>query len=164
MGRLHSKIYFTGVKNKIMKGSKLLQEALKLLDKIIEYPNQLTSEEKHNVYRNYFELIRRSAYSGNPEGQFRYAQTFDSMSFLGINNPLFNVKKCVYWYSKASVAGFAEASNNLADFYERGVGVEKDLNISYILYKKAAELGSSIGKKNFKLFERDIKKGKITLL
>ncbi|WP_197091430.1 tetratricopeptide repeat protein [Sphingobacterium endophyticum] len=146
-----------------MKGKKLLQEAQKLLVKISEYPNQLSSEEKHILYRNYSELVRRSAYSGNPEGQFRYAQTFESMSFLGVNNPLYNVKKCIFWYSKAAVAGFAEASNNLADFYERGVGVEKNLSICYSLYKKAAELGSPNGGKNLKIFERDIKKGKIIL-
>lgn len=104
--------------------------------------------------------IKKSAYSGNPESQYDYAQQFDSISFLGNSNPLFNPKKCIYWYTKAANGGYVEAYNNLADFYERGEGIRQDLKMSYELYKKGAELGSASAKSNLKIFEKDIKKGK----
>jgi len=46
--------------------------------------------EKHKLYWLAFDHLKKSAYSGNPEGQYDYAQQFDSISFLGVNNPLYN--------------------------------------------------------------------------
>ncbi|MGJ1507933.1 MULTISPECIES: hypothetical protein [Sphingobacterium] len=69
----------------------------------------------------------------------------------------------MYWYTKAANGGYAEAYNNLADFYERGEGIQQDLKMSYALYKRGAELGSIIAKANLKIFEREIKQGKYRL-
>ncbi|MGE8428421.1 MAG: hypothetical protein ACN6O7_11115 [Sphingobacterium sp.] len=56
-----------------------------------------------------------------------------------------------------------KAYNNLADFYERGVGIRQDLKMSYELYKRGADLGSTSAKSNLKIFEKDIKQGKYRL-
>ncbi|WP_333625476.1 hypothetical protein [Sphingobacterium siyangense] len=146
-----------------MKKDKNLKIAVEIYLKIQAYPSTLNSEEKRKLYWIAFGYIRKSAYSGNAEGQYEYAQQFDSVSFLGINNPLYDPKRCIYWYTKSANGGFAEAYNNLADFYERGEGVKKDLLKSYELYKKGAELGSATAKSNLKIFEKDIKKGKYKL-
>lgn len=146
-----------------MKGDVLLSKAKKLFRQLSKYPYTLSSKKRSEMYWEYFKLLKRCAYSGNPEGQYDYAQQFDSISLLGVNNPLYNVNKCIYWYSKSANSGFPEAYNNLASFYEEALGVKEDLLKSYDLYKKAAELGSYLGKKNLKLFERRIKKGKIIL-
>lgn len=82
------------------------------------------------------------------------------MSFIALKNPLYNTKKCIYWYSKSAEGGYAESYNNLADFYERGEGGKQDLKKSYELYKKGAELGSTTTKSNLLILEKDIKKGK----
>ena len=41
----------------------------------------------------------------------------------------------------------------LATFYESGEGCEKDLEKALALYKKSADLGDSIGKKNYKIMK-----------
>ncbi len=105
--------------------------------------------EKHKLYWLAFDHLKKSAYSGNPEGQYDYAQQFDSISFLGVNNPLYNPKKCIYWYTKSATGGYAEAYNNLADFYERGEGIRQDLKMSY--------------ESNLEIFEKDINQGKYRL-
>ncbi len=146
-----------------MRKDKNFEIAKEINRKIQEYPSSLSSEEKHKLYWLAFDHIKKSAYSGNPESQYDYAQQFDSISFLGNRNPLFNPKKCIYWYTKAANGGYVEAYNNLADFYERGEGIRQDLKMSYELYKKGAELGSASAKSNLRIFEKDIKKGKYRL-
>ncbi|REC59778.1 hypothetical protein DRF65_23900 [Chryseobacterium pennae] len=143
-----------------MKGKKQLETAKSIGLKITEYPSVLSYEERIELYCTYSELIRKSAYSGNKEAQYCYAQLFDTMSFMAFNNSQYNPEKCIYWYSKSAKGGYAEAYNNLADFYERGKGVPQDLKKSYELYKKGAELGSMTAKSNLMIFKRDIKKGK----
>lgn len=146
-----------------MKGKENLRKAKEISQKINDYPPTLSVKKREELYRKYFELLRKSAYSGNPEGQYEYAQQFESMTFMSIDNPFFYPKKCIYWYMKSALGGYAEAYNNLADFYERGIGVKIDLNKAYDFYKKASKLGSSLGKKNLKIFEKDIEKGKYSL-
>ncbi|WP_197091433.1 tetratricopeptide repeat protein [Sphingobacterium endophyticum] len=141
-----------------MKGEVLLSKAKKIFSQLSKYPNNLSLSKRNEMYWEYFKLLRCSAYLGNPEGQYDYAQQFDSISLLGGNNPLYNVNKCIYWYTKSATSGFSEAYNNLAGFYEEGLGVKKDLLLSYELYKKAAELGSYLGKKNSRLMEKYLKK------
>lgn len=143
-----------------MKGCKQLETAKSIGLKMNEYPSEISFDGKAELYSAYSELIRKSAYSGNREAQYCYAQLFDTISFLALNNPQYNPGKCIYWYSKSAKGGYAEAYNNLADFYERGVGVQQDLKKSYELYKKGAELGSMTAKSNLMIFEREIKKGK----
>ncbi|WON94252.1 MULTISPECIES: tetratricopeptide repeat protein [unclassified Sphingobacterium] len=146
-----------------MKGQKQLEMAKGIGYKINEYPSYISFEDKKEMYDGYSELVKKSAYTGNPEAQYCYAQLFDTMTYVALENPLCNPKKCIYWYTKSAEGGYAEAYNNLADFYERGIGVKQDLKKSYELYKKGAELGSPTAKSNLKIFEKDLKKGKYSL-
>jgi len=143
-----------------MKGNRQLEMAELIGLRFSEYPSVISFNKKLELYSEYSALIKKSAYLGNPKAQFCYAQLFDTMTFIALENPLYNPKKCIYWYTKAAEGGYAEAYNNLADFYERGEGVQQDLKKSYELYKKGAELGSATAKSNLKVFEKDIKKGK----
>lgn len=146
-----------------MKGEIIYRKALEISRKIYEYPSTISFDEKKKLYEKYFSLIKKSAYAGLSEAQFDYAQQFDTMTFIAVNNPFYNPKKCIYWYTKSAEGGYAEAYNNLADFYERGVGVDRDLRKSYELYKKGAELGSDNAKESLRIFNKDIKNGKYML-
>lgn len=90
---------------------------------------------------------------------YEYAQQFEDISYLGINNPLFNPKRRNFWYLKAAESGHSEACNNLAYVYEIGEGLKKDYVKALDFYRRSAELGSSLGKKNYKNMKRDIAKG-----
>ncbi|MEI5984376.1 tetratricopeptide repeat protein [Sphingobacterium sp. PU5-4] len=141
-----------------MKGSKALKEALDEIHILMENAKKNLSSQKKDSYSKYRPLIRKSAYLGNPEGQYRYAQMFEFNNYTKNDKEDYNNKKYIYWMQKAANNGYAEAYNNLADYYERGIGVEKDLKKSFELYKKAEELGSYLGKKNSKLMEKYLKK------
>jgi TPR repeat protein len=142
-----------------MKGQGAYSLAQEINEKLNEYPSVLSEGEKNEFYEKYFALIKKSAYLGYPEGQYDFAQQFENMSFLGIKNPKYDPKKCVFWYSKACKNDHAEACNNLANFYEKGEGCEKNLNFALELYKRSADLGSPNGKKNYKMMVRDLSKG-----
>ncbi|TDQ06547.1 tetratricopeptide repeat protein [Pedobacter metabolipauper] len=144
-----------------MKGKKAYFFATLLHEKLHKYPNDLDEDERISVYYEYFKLIKESAYLGYTDAFFDLGQQYESMGFLGINNPKYNPKKCIYWYSKACNNGHAEACNNLASFYEEGIGCELDLNKALELYKRSAELGSVNGKKNYRIMIKDISKGDI---
>lgn len=81
------------------------------------------------------------------------------MSYLGLENPKYNPKKCIYWYSKACYNKHAEACNNFAALYETGQGCDLDLIKALQLYKIAADFGSENGKKNYKIMQKDLSKG-----
>lgn len=134
-----------------------------LLRQILQMERNRPLQCKKQLYDIYFSLIKKSAYAGLPEAEFDYAQQFDTMTFIAVDNPFYNPKKCIYQYTKSAEGGYAEAYNNLADFYERGVGVRKDIRKSYELYRKGAELGSDNAKESLKIFNRDIKNGKYNL-
>jgi len=98
-------------------------------------------------------------YLGYKEAMYEYAQQFENISFLGVENPWFNPKKMNFWYHKAIEAGHPEAYNKLAHIYEMGQGVEKNNDKALEFYKKSAELGSVLGKKNYKIMLKDMSKG-----
>ena len=139
-----------------MKGQKAYFLAQAINEKLYQGYSEL---EKKELYEKYFQLIRKSAYSGHVEGLYDFAQQYENMSFLGIENPLYNPGKCVFWYTKACDRGHAEACNNLATFYEMGKGCKLNLNFALDLYKRSADLGSPNGKKNYKIMIRDLAKG-----
>jgi TPR repeat protein len=142
-----------------MKGQKIYSLAALISEKMYKYPSDLSEKERKELYYEYFSLIKRSSYLGHTQAQYEYAQQFENMSFLGVNNPMYNPKKCIFWYSKACNKGHSEACNNLAHIYELGDGCEKNFDLALRLYEKSAELGSPIGKKNYKLMLRDLAKG-----
>lgn len=142
-----------------MKGKKTYAMAMAIHEKMYKHPSTLTPLEKKELYNEYFLLIKRSAYSGNVEAQYDLAQQYENISFLGMPNPKYNPKKCIFWYSRACNSGHAEACNNLAALYEMGEGCEKNLEMALSLYEKSASLGSQNGKKNYKIMLKDLSKG-----
>lgn len=143
-----------------MKGQKIYNLATLINEKLYEYPSDLNHEEKLKLYYEYFSLIRRSSYLGFIEAQYDYAQQYENISFLGVNNPLYDPKKCIYWYSKACDRGHSEACNNLAHIYHLGDKCEKNLELALKLYRKSAELGSDNGKRNYKMMLHKLAKDK----
>lgn len=139
-----------------MKGEKLYLKASLLHSKMYEYPNHLTESEKKKLYKEYVNLLRKSAYLGNAKAQYDLGQQYETMNFLHIHNPNHNPKKCVYWYTKACMQDHAEACNNLATFFESGIGCRQNLNKALALYKKSAMLGSTLGKKNYKIMQNQL--------
>lgn len=143
-----------------MKGIKAYNLAMEVKRNMYESPPVLLSEkDKRDAYRKYFKLIKASAYAGYYLGQYEYGQQFENMNYLEFNNPFYDPKKCVYWYSKACENGHAEACNNLANFYEKGEGCERNFTIALSLYEKSAKLGSANGKKNHKEMIKDLSTG-----
>ncbi len=142
-----------------MKGTNAYNAALYVYKKISEHTSLLSVCKKRNLYKKYLSLLRESAYSGHLEAQYDLGQQYENISFLGMPNPKYNPKKCIYWYTKASKGGHAEAYNNLAHLYETGQGCQRNLQRALKLYKNSAELGSLHGKKNYKIMLKDMSKG-----
>lgn len=141
-----------------MRGDKIYSKASELRAKIIEQDSKATEEKRHLFY-NYLELLKKAAYLGHKEAMYDYAQQFEDMGILGLQNPLFNLKRRNFWYHKAMENGHPEAHNNLASIYTLGEGVEKDYEKALEFYRKSAELGSVLGKKNYKIMLKHMAKG-----
>lgn len=141
-----------------MRGDKVYGKASELLTTMIKECSKVT-EEKKQLYYEYFELLKRASYLGQKQAMYDYAQQFEDMGILGLQNPLFNVKRRNFWYHKAIEKEHPEAYNNLASIYTLGEGVEKDYEKALELYRKSAELGSVLGKKNYKIMLKHMAKG-----
>ncbi|NHA06098.1 sel1 repeat family protein [Mucilaginibacter sp. HC2] len=137
-----------------MKGHKNYLLALEVNKKM--YEKGLRTEEQVELYSQYFKYIKKAAYQGYVEALFDMGQQYEDVGFLGIPNPLFDPKKCVYWYTKACNKGHAIACNNLSNFYALGDGCQQDFDRALELLKRSAELGSELGKKNYKMKLRDL--------
>lgn len=141
-----------------MKGDKIYSKASELLAKMTSGNSNVT-EQKKELFYNYFFLLKKAAYLGHKEAMYDYAQQFEDFGHLGLVNPLFNLKKMSYWYKKAAESGHAEAYNNLASMYANGLSVEKDDQKALEFYKKSAGLGSDLGRKNYKIMFKYLGKG-----
>jgi len=144
-----------------MKGKNIYLKAKLIQKKMYQIPS--TSPTRNNkeklLYGKYLLLIRKAAYLGNADAQYELALTYEDMNYLYFENPYFNPKKCIYWYTKACNQNHADACNNLASFYERGMGCKQNIKQAVILYKKSSDLGHELGKKNYKLILKQIKQG-----
>lgn len=135
-----------------MKGDKKYKMASIVHYKI--YNKQGNSDNLKSLFEKYFKLLREAAYQGHPLAQYNYAQQFEDIGILGMNNPIFNYSKSFYWYKKAAINDVPEALNSLGYCYEFGLGCSKDLTKAYECYKKSSELGYNIAKKNLKQFKK----------
>lgn len=143
----------------MMRGEKYYTKAKLLHQKMYTIANPVNERQQKKMYLQYLRLIRLSAYSGNIEAQYDLAQQYETMNYLSVESPMYNPKKCIYWYTKACKSNHAEACNNLASFYETGEGVKKNLKLALQLYQRSAELGSALGKKNYTIMKRQMAKG-----
>lgn len=139
-----------------MKGEKYYLKARLLHKKMYDYPNYINEDDRIVMYEQYINYLKKSAYLGNVQAQYDLGQQFETMNYLNINSSMYNPKKCIYWYTKACLQNHPQACNNLALFYEKGEGCKKNLHKALSLYKKSAELGYSIGKKNYKIMRKQM--------
>jgi TPR repeat protein len=145
-----------------MSGEKIFQKAKVIIDRIYAEP-ELQGNDRKIAYEKYLKLIRKASYLGHSEAQWELGLYYDDMNCLYENNPNYNPKKCVYWFSKACDKNISDACNSLANLYEKGEGCEQSIKKSLELYKKAADLGNDLGKDNHKLLLKQIKQGKYKL-
>ncbi|MFN7708906.1 MAG: tetratricopeptide repeat protein [Sphingobacteriia bacterium] len=64
------------------------------------------------------------------------------LGVLARTTGLVSLEVAAYWYRKAAEQGHTDAQVNLADIYEHGIGVAKDLKEAFHWYQRAAEQGS----------------------
>jgi TPR repeat protein len=135
-----------------MKGEKQYRKAISILTQLYNkdymYENKILS--KMDMYDLYIKYLRRAAYLKFPLAQYDLAQTYENINFWGINQN-YSSKKCIFWYKKACLNNVPSAFNNLAGFYEGGIGVKQDLLKALELYEKAGDLGDLNGKNNYKI-------------
>ena len=136
-----------------MKGKLEMDKAKKINDRL--YSKSLETREKVLLYKEYISLLRKAAYKGNSEAQFELGQQYEDINYWG-ENQNHNPRKCLYWYTKACEKNHAEACNSLAHLYEVGEGINKNVNKALRYYKKSADLGSEIGRDNYKLLLQEI--------
>jgi TPR repeat protein len=142
-----------------MKGQKIYALAMLVNETLIGMSSSVSKEERRKQYDQYLKLITMAAYKGHVDALFDMGQQYEDIGFLGMPNPMYNAKKCVFWYTKAVEKGHAEACNNLASFYEKGDGCERNLSLALELYKRSGDLGSPNGRKNHKIMTRDFLPG-----
>lgn len=125
----------------------------------LQIDKDLSEDLKVKKYLEYISKIRVLAYKGNSNAQYDLAQHYENYNFLGDPNPNFNSKKRFYWYLKAANNNNGNACNNLADLFETGAGCERNLQKALSYYKKSMELGDTLGRINYKIMLKDLKKG-----
>ena len=89
---------------------------------------------------------------GVKEDETKALEWFEKAANLGDVTSQYNVALTYYyqkkykvaakWFQKAADQGYSDAQNYLGTMYENGLGVEKDRQEAYDLYKKAAEEGN----------------------
>jgi TPR repeat protein len=147
-----------------MRKERIYSQAKAILYKIHDAPPH--SKARASEYEKYIKLIRKAAHLGHWKAQWVLGLHYDKYDFdsLKIDNKRYNPKKCVYWYGKACDQKHSDACNNLAIKYENGEGCEQDIKKALELYKKAADLKNSLGKKNYKALLKDIELEKYKLI
>ena len=75
--------------------------------------------------------------------------------YFGNKDVPINHSHAVAWYRKAAEQGDANAQYNLGVFYEKGLGVTKDLTQAVAWYRKAAEQGNALAQNNLGTMHRD---------
>lgn len=96
--------------------------------------------------------------SNKGEDLYDLAQCYEAINQFGSPNPHFNNFRCLYWYLKAGKLGYGEAYNNLAFIIEHELNVKNKEKRFIEYYKKARDLGSELGKENYNLSIKQLKK------
>lgn len=77
------------------------------------------------------------------------AQGIEAQCEIGLcYEELKNYEECVIWYAQAVKLGEAAALNNLGHCYYDGLGVDKDLDKAFHLFKAAADQGLAVAQYN----------------
>lgn len=92
--------------------------------------------ERKSEY-NAFSWYRRSADSGNTDGQYETAERYANGT--GVSQ---NFESAYEYYKKAAEGGHEEAQHKLGHVYQRGQGVAKNINQAVYWYQQAARQGN----------------------
>lgn len=99
---------------------------------------------QYNLYRIYFDENPDEAFKWlTKSAEQRYADAMGEMGnvhYMGLLGQPKDAGKALDWYKMAVEAGSPEATYTLARIYFDGQYVERDVNYSYILLEKSAEL------------------------
>ena len=135
-----------------MKGVKDYIKAMKRITQLHKNYKKMKRSEVLKQHSKYINLIRKSAYKGNIEAKFELGLNYEDQNYF-IPNPMYNLQKRFYWYSKAASKNHPEACNNLASLYEKGEGTIVDKKKALFFYKKSFKLGCSYAKENYELLK-----------
>jgi TPR repeat protein len=138
-----------------MKGQKKYKQAIELINQLQGNFKNLSRKEVLSQHERYLKLVREAAYVGNTEAQFELGLNYEDQNYF-IPNPMYDVKKRFYWYSKAANSNHPESCNNLASLYEKGEGTKKNLKKALFLYKKAYQLGCTYAKENYNILLKEL--------
>eukprot|EP01091_Cochliopodium_minus_P003812 TRINITY_DN13770_c0_g1_i1.p1 TRINITY_DN13770_c0_g1~~TRINITY_DN13770_c0_g1_i1.p1 ORF type:complete len:384 (-),score=74.20 TRINITY_DN13770_c0_g1_i1:21-1172(-) len=110
-----------------------------------------------------FELYCKR-YENDEDFDFEVGHIYNFLGFFHSNS---DTEKSMYYYKKGVEKECTTAMNNLANLYENGNGVEKNLNIARILYEKSASKGNCLALNNLgyfyesgNYFEKDLQKAR----
>ena len=136
-----------------MKKNTNYYKAMEIMLDLYENSKSMKPKQKMKKHENYIRLVKKSAYRGNVDAQFELALNYEDQNFF-IPNPMFNIKKRFYWYSKAANGNHPEACNNLASLYEKGEGTKKNIKKAMFFYRKAYKLGCAYARDNYELLKK----------
>jgi localization factor PodJL len=85
-------------------------------------------------------VLREAAVEGDPKALFLVGE---NLTGGGPGSPGSDVKAAARWYEMSADLGYALAQYRIGNFYEKGVGVERDLDAAKTWYQLAAEQGNA---------------------
>ena len=126
-----------GFEQDIDRGHHWFWQAAKQGDKLAEYHwASYWCDQPVYVIENLTSKLLKKIHKANNLAATYMLGVYAESGFDGINQ---SYTKAVKYYKHAADLGFPPALNNLADKYENGLGVKKDLNRAYELYMQAAQ-------------------------
>jgi enhanced entry protein EnhC len=132
-------IYITGklVTKDINKGEELLNQAVaKDYAPAMLALGSLALSQENSAQA--LEWYKKAASQQNPEAYLQLAHVY-----LQDKSPLFNPQEGFLWTLKAAQYGLASGQKELADLYQRGIGVATDPTLAYEWSQKAAKTEKS---------------------
>lgn len=103
---------------------------------------------RNNVPKNIdeaYKWLKKGAELGNPWCQWLWGNTLH----YGYDGIPVNINQAIYWLEKATEQSQVEAVMELAELYDKGKLVKRDIQKANELYLKAAELGNPNGAYNY---------------
>ena len=86
------------------------------------------------MHRKAVRWFTKAAKQGNVEAMYCLGECYDYEGILGVRH---NNRKAFLWYKRAAERGYEEAMLELGFYYQRGIGVKKNLDLAAEWYDKA---------------------------
>ena len=111
--------------------------------KDVDYNSGLKQYEVGN-YLKAIDIWKPLAENGNAQAQFGLATLYLYSADYRIPSSEKNIKLGIKWLKKSAEQKYVDAMGMLADFYERGFQVNKNIQKSMEIRKEAAETGDGL--------------------